>query len=524
VENISITLGQIVNMVNPNEAGGMAYLWDTNGYTWYRYDAFSGRLMTTLTGAMPMDTSGINVPVMFDQNGNILYYIMNGAPFTQNWLAMWNSSLAAPTGTFANWGVGTFPWNAGIQWNVTIPRGGLSAFSTNSVQQISRDVLIGGNYSLFAAMAGSAWDYVYEGYSTKNGRLIWNQTYTNLMQLGGFHAVRITDNVWYILDPGTMKTVAFDLYTGERLWTSQAKTNPWDIYNMGYSGAYGKIYSIGMSGMIYTYDLKTGKTLWTWGPVNSGLETFYGNYSLYGGFVIADNKIIVCDGEHGHGAYEWRGAKMHAVDATSGKTLWNILGWWQQPNIADGYIIAPNGYDGNIYCFGKGQTAITVSAPMTAVTNGSSVLIQGTVTDQSPGAVGTPCVSDQSMEGWMEYLYEQQPMPTNATGVPVLLQAMYPDGSVHDIATVTSDIMGHYEYMWTPPTTGTYKILATFAGSNSYFASSAETGLGVAAAPAPAYITTAAVAPDYTPMFAGIIVAVVIAIVLVIYDVFRKRK
>jgi hypothetical protein len=124
----------------------------------------------------------------------------------------------------------------------------------------------------------------------------------------------------------------------------------------------------------------------------------------------------------------------------------------------------------------------------------------------------------------MAFLYEGQPEPTNRTGVPVLLKAMRSDGSMIDIATVTSDVMGHFEYMWTPPTTDTYKILAIFPGTESYWTSSAETALGVTAAPAPAYITTEAVAPDYTPMFAGIIATVVIVAILVVYDIFRKRK
>jgi hypothetical protein len=67
--------------------------------------------------------------------------------------------------------------------------------------------------------------------------------------------------------------------------------------------------------------------------------------------------------------------------------------------------------------------------------------------------------------------------------------------------------------------------MATFAGDDSYFSSYAGTALGVTAAPSPTYITTAAApAPDYTPLFAGIIAAVVVVAILVVYDIFRKRK
>ena len=59
-----------------------------------------------------------------------------------------------------------------------------------------------------------------------------------------------------------------------------------------------------------------------------------------------------------------------------------------------------NCYDNQIYCIGKGPSGTTVEAPMTAVTAGDSVVIQGTVTDKSPGtkAKGTPAVSDASMD------------------------------------------------------------------------------------------------------------------------------
>jgi hypothetical protein len=193
--------------------------------------------------------------------------------------------------------------------------------------------------------------------------------------------------------------------------------------------------------------------------------------------------------------------------------------------IADGYIATFNAYDNQIYCFGKGKTATTVSASPKVAVNGSSVLIEGTITDQSPGAVGTPCVSDKSMSQWMEYLYMQKPQPTNATGVPVQLLAMRSDGSMIDIATVTTDVTGHYSHVWTPPTTDKYTIVANFAGSESYWTSSAETALGVTAAPAPAYITTAAEpAPDNTPIFLGMSVAIAVVAILVVYDIISNRK
>ena len=135
---------------------------------------------------------------------------------------------------------------------------------------------------------------------------------------------------------------------------------------------------------------------------------------------------------------------------------------------------------------------------------------------------GTPAVSDASQESWVPYLYMNEPMPTNATGVTVFLQAMQPDGTVIDITHVTTDIMGRYEYAWTPPTQScAYKILATFEGSESYWSSSGQTGLLVTAAP---QATAApAAAPDNTPMFIASTAAIIIAVAIVGVLLLRKR-
>jgi hypothetical protein len=120
------------------------------------------------------------------------------------------------------------------------------------------------------------------------------------------------------------------------------------------------------------------------------------------------------------------------------------------------------------------------------IAQGNSVLIKGMVTDQSPGetclgipAAGTPAIADEDMTPWMEYLYMQKPMPTDASGVPVTLDAIAPDGSFVNIGTVTSDMSGMFKKMWTPDDEGEYTIIATFEGTDSYYASYAETAIGV---------------------------------------------
>ena len=117
---------------------------------------------------------------------------------------------------------------------------------------------------------------------------------------------------------------------------------------------------------------------------------------------------------------------------------------------------------------------------------GSSVVIEGTVTDQSPGAKDTPAISDEDMTEWMEYLYMQQAKPEDAKGVQVKLTAIDPNGNYQDIGEVTTDLNGNFGKMWTPPVPGEYHITATFEGSESYWPSDATTYMGVTEAPSPA--------------------------------------
>ena len=150
-----------------------------------------------------------------------------------------------------------------------------------------------------------------------------------------------------------------------------------------------------------------------------------------------------------------------------------------------------------------GQTATTVSVSQNPVKQGSSTVIQGTITDLSPGQKGTPCVSAESMTAQMKYIYANAPRPTNATGVPVVLTATGPDNNAITIGTATSDASGNYAIMWTPPSKGLYKITATFYSDAAYYGSTAVTALGVEAAPSAEVVTptpTQTTAPTQTPI------------------------
>jgi hypothetical protein len=107
------------------------------------------------------------------------------------------------------------------------------------------------------------------------------------------------------------------------------------------------------------------------------------------------------------------------------------------------------------------------------------------------------------------------------------------DGNWVEFATVSTNSNGEFTQEWTPPDEGVYKIMARFEGDSNYEWSTSETTIQVTSAPAPTpefpkYGTPDFPAypayPDYTPIFAGIIAAVVVVAILVVYAIVSIRK
>jgi hypothetical protein len=308
------------------------------------------------------------------------------------------------------------------------------------------------------------------------------------------------DSVFTIYSKETRQFWGYSLTDGSLLWGPTAPQPAWDMYGSGGFYAYGKLFSGGYGGVLSAYDIKTGKALWNYTLAQIGYESPYGNFQCsYGG--VADGKIYVYSGEHSPTNPLWRGSYLRCINATDGKEIWKLLDYNMGMAIADGYIVTGSMYDTRLYCIGKGPSETTVTASPTIQTQGSAIMIQGTVTDQSPGAKGAPAVSDADQQAWMEYLYMQQAKPTNAKGVPVHLTAIDPNGNYQDIGIVTGDSAGIFHKMWTPPVTGEYVITASFEGTNAYAPSMSATAIGITAAPSAIVQPTSAPtsAPTVTP-------------------------
>ena len=151
---------------------------------------------------------------------------------------------------------------------------------------------------------------------------------------------------------------------------------------------------------------------------------------------------------------------------------------------ASGYLVTLNSYDSQLYCYGKGPSQLTVSAPQASIELGRSFVINGYVTDIAEGTKqneqaarfpnGVPAVSDASQSQWMEYVYMQKPRPTNTTGVEVTISVVDANGNYREIG-ITTTVDGTFALNWKPDIEGQYTVYATFAGTESYWPSHATT-------------------------------------------------
>jgi hypothetical protein len=541
-QDAQITLGQVLTYDTRNWHGGLAYLWSTGATTWAVWDAWSGALLYTIKNAPSIGTDSMGMTLVPDPVTGELYTYRYDA--TTDTVIMWNSTKmidAAVSATLANIGrerpTYNIDWTLGIQWNATLPDiGPVGALTVMNHDPKDLSVLIISNQSQGDLYNCEA--FVELAFSGKDGHFMWQKvrnegTWENVV---GGRAMSMEDGVYINVRKETRQVYAYSISTGEKMWVSDPRPNQWGMYIVGAAFAYGKLYVIAYDGECWAHDAKTGKVDWVFGPIDAGLETPYGVYPFYGGLTIADGKVILSHGEHSADSPMYRGEHMYIVNASTGEEIWSIGGWYQQPVAANGVVLAPNCYDGKIYCFGKGPSATTVSASPKISVHGSKVLVEGMVTDISAGTKqneqasrfpnGVPAVSDGSMKAWMEYVYHQKPCPTNVTGVEVVISVLDPNNNCYEVGKTTSDPSGFYKLTFEPLVPGEYTIVATFSGSESYWSSQAQTAVFVEEAPAatPAPTPEPASAADLYFLPMSIVTIILIVIVgAMMFLMLRKR-
>ena len=562
----SMNFGQNLYYDTPNEFGVKPYLWKTSGLqvspgaglpplnAWGVYDPFTGEQLYTFVNC----TSGT---VTEGPNGEIIIYTLNRQG---NWLLRWNSTkciadnLGGNAWTWRPQGR-IFDWKLGIEWNVTINE--YSGPSNHAIQRISVED------EVILTTTRASWaprDYTQViGYSTVDGSELWYANRTgpagHIISWNTYQGNPAGEGVFVEFYPETSVFYGYDLKTGAQLWGPTVPLeNAFSIYTWQARIAYGKLFVPDYGGYVHAFDVHTGEKLWTYYLGDAGYDTPYGHYPIETPMIVADGKVYSSAG-HGYNTPIFKGATVFGLDAETGDLIWDIqfFGDRMGMGVADGYLISYNIYDGLVYVFGKGPSQTTVNAPMTAVQLGSSVTITGSVTDECAGAQqlvaegkfkSIPAISDEDQRAWMEYLYMQQSKPTDAQGVAVKLYSIDPNGNYQDIGTTTSDIWGNFGTSWVPPVPGVYQIVAEFEGSAAYGKSSASAYFTVDQAPkaaqaiepeqpaapaaafaptepSPAEPTQAAEAPLVTTEVALIaVVAVACVIGIAAFLVLRKRK
>ncbi len=353
------------------------------------------------------------------------------------------------------------------------------------------------------------------------GALKWNITDTDTIYST---STAVADHSKFAVCMMNRHWNAYNLADGSKAWESELADYPWG-FGWGYTvaSAYGNLIGLAYDG-VYAFDWDTGDIAWKFSAGYSGYETPYSTWSWMSSPQIADGKVYVSNGEHSPTTPITRGWRLFCVDAKTGEGIWNITGGMTPGAIADGYLTADDRYDGYMYVFGKGQSKTTIATSDGVISKGGSILITGTVMDESPGQPNTPCVSEESMTEWMEYLHMQHEIPADVKGVSVSIDAVDPNGNSQHIADVTSDMSGIFKTLWTPDLAGEYTITATFMGDNSYGSSWAETAVGVVeasqtATPSEQPQTTQ---PPIEIYFAVSTIAIIIAIAIV-GVILRKR-
>jgi len=334
--------------------------------------------------------------------------------------------------------------------------------------------------------------------------------------------------------------------TGNFMWETDSE-HFLDAYGWGNAEhtwyfAYGKYFSTGVGGIVYAYDDQTGDVAWTYALEDAYNEPVTGD--RWWGWIdlIADGKVYVGHIEHSAEQPMPRGAPFVCLDAETGDEIWRVNGMYRQTRwggcgvIGDSIIATMDTYDQQVWAIGKGPSATTVMASPKVSAFTGSILIEGYVTDTSPGTEeyartarfpnGVPAVSDESQSEWMLYVYKQFGRPMDATGVDVQIDVLDANGNFRNIGTAKSDANGFYSFQWCPDIEGKYTVYASFVGSKAYYPSSAQTAFIVDPAPAATPEPTqapASLADQYLlPATGGIIAA--IAVVGIVLALLLRRK
>ena len=573
------------------DTGGRAIA--NRGTQWNMYSALTGKYVLSMV-------NGTNPTLTTDANGDIIGYYITSTPgniTTYGWpspmasppvtgvvtvtsghpvLVCWNMSQALAN-TWG-WGPGlnsVIDFNTGVMWAKELPsetdtgapinQGGLDN-PTMAINGITNDaVVMTAGFSFGQGFGGQQVGWLLVGAMDANtGAVLWahnfTQADTDTLLPDSRTQMAIQNGVWINANMANFNVLAVNARTGKKAWTAELRdpdgSSPhgYDVFNLkNYNGPEGRIFFEGFGGDIWCLNATTGTQLWQTSTNtllgNPGLETPYGTWPLWVfSCSCVSNQVAYFAIGHEYNPPLFHGAQLLGLNVTDGSLIWSALDMSvTSTSVAYGKVLSLDAYDNQIYCFGKGPSATTISAPAVGVSTATPVVISGTVMDVSPGTMaltspdetrtkqneialrfptGLPCVSDESQSAWMDYVYRQQLAPSDTTGVMVTLSVIDSNNNYRDIGTATTDSSGTFALTWTPDIPGDFTVIATFAGTNSYYGSCAEAHFTATEYKAPT-TTTPEAQPDNTAsyvMYAAIAIIVAIIVVgIAIVLLLRKR-
>ena len=470
---INPSFGQLYSYESPNQHGVVpnGYLWQTvtqtsTTQTWIAYDPLTGNWLFNLTDVPSTGT------IAYTDKGEIVKYILSYNTTSQTGrLLLWNWT-AAPTAALGLPGSGTnalqfrpigknINCSTAYSLNVSISGDLVGNQAPSITYVLPGDIILGRSSAITAGVfstRGTPDPYTVWAMNLKDGQqgqILWKKSYAApsgnaSRSLGPLDPI---NRVWTMTDAESMQWLGYSLADGNLLWgPTNFEKRSMQFFASGYGAgqravtAYGNLYEGGFGGELFAYDAKTGSLLWKYNNTNSGLDNSWGQTPIFIA-AIADGKIYAFNNEHSPNAPLYKGECVYIINATDGTEISKMLGWAGQSGgpgsstsiLADGFFVYYNYYDNSIWSMGKGPSKTTVSAPNLAALPGQSVIISGSVTDISSGTTqneqaarfpnGVPAVSDASVSDWMEYVYMDQPMPANATGVPVQIFVVDANGN-----------------------------------------------------------------------------------------------
>ncbi len=459
----------------------------------------------------------------------------------------------------------TFDFNRGLQWAVlenAMLNGqlvqGLGSGLVAGIDWFGNTIILQSGFTSVGEQEGFL---VEAGYNANTGALMWITNRTGGIFNPAYTRISNTpagcDGIYCEANYASYELAGYSLDTGKQIWTTNLNVkmsdgqmpNQYDSYGLTTNpdSTTGVLYIWGLGGDVWAVNMTNGNIIWDWstyqinGP--AGTESPYGTYPLW---VFSDealagqgaDTILYLSEGHEYNPPLLHGALEVALNANTGQLVWSNLGFDDTSTaVAYGVMTTFNSYDGQVYAYAQGPSKITISAPQIGVTTKTPITITGTITDVSPGASqsavaknfpnGLPCVSDASMSGLMEAAYEQQPLPSNLTGVPINVYVLDSNNNYRSIGTTTSNALGDWGLTWTPDISGNYTVYAVFAGTHGYYPTSTSTmfyaGLPpTSATPAPTAATN--LASNSTVEYGIVAIIIVIVIIGAVLALLVTRK